>query len=239
VEATARVDRPRTAGEIAFAFVVATGAASVLYHLKGIPFINSNLHALVAAVFLILPQVMLRGRADIEKYGFTTEPRRLGLFVAAVGIFGVLPLFVGGFVAYQRLLCAWAPRLVAGNCMRVLHPALKLPPDFLMLTAAQVIVIALPEELFFRGYLQGRLEDAWPPRWKLWGAPIGGAWLVTALLFALGHYFVTFEPQMLTRFFPGLLFGWMYARTRSILAGTLFHASCNLLMDVLQQSFLT
>jgi membrane protease YdiL (CAAX protease family) len=101
------------------------------------------------------------------------------------------------------------------------------------------VVVALPEELFFRGYLQGRLEEAWPPERTVLGARVGWAWLVVALLFALGHYLVSFEPQMLTRFFPGLVFGWMFARTRSILAGTLFHATCNLLMVVLGSSLLT
>lgn len=108
-----------------------------------------------------------------------------------------------------------------------------------MLAAAQLVVVALPEELFFRGYIQGRLEDAWPPKWNLFGARVGGAWLVASVLFALGHYFVTFEPQMLSRVVPGLVFGWMFARTRSILAGTIFHAACNLLMEVLATSFLT
>ena len=74
-------------------------------------------------------------------------------------------------------------------------------------------------------------------RRKFLGAPVGAAWLAGAALFALGHFLVTFEPQMLTRFFPGLVFGWMYARTRSILAGTIFHAACNLLMEVLGASF--
>ena len=50
---------------------------------------------------------------------------------------------------------------------------------------------------------------------------------------------MTFEPQMLTRFFPGLVFGWMFARTRSILAGTIFHAACNLIMAVLAASVLS
>jgi membrane protease YdiL (CAAX protease family) len=121
--------------------------------------------------------------------------------------------------------------------VRILHPKLRFPPDFGMLAAAQLIVVALPEELFFRGYLQGRLEDAWPPSRKLLGAPVGGAWLASAALFGLGHYLVSFEPGMLTRFFPGLVFGWMFSRTRSILAGTIFHATCNLLMDVLAHSF--
>ena len=230
-------ERARTAVEVGFSFVVSTAAAAIFYRLRFIPFINANLHAIVAAVFLILPQLMLRGRGDIDRYGFTTHPRALGLTISAVGIFGVLPLYTGGFVVYQRLLCAYLPRLVDGSCVRILHPVWRLPPDFALLAAAQLIVVALPEELFFRGYLQGRLEDAWPPTWRLFGTRVGGAWLATAVLFGLGHFLVTFEPQMLTRFFPGLVFGWMYSRTRSILAGTLFHASCNLLMEVLRVSF--
>jgi membrane protease YdiL (CAAX protease family) len=230
--------RRRTAAEVGLAFGVATLAASLLYHAQGSAFVRQNLPALVAAVFLILPQILLRGRADLEQYGFTSRPRRLGLAVAAAGILGLLPLFSVGFVTWVRLLCAYHPSVVPGSCLRAWHPHLRLPPELAMLTAGQLLVVALPEELFFRGYLQGRLEDAWPPTRRLWGAPVGGALVVGAALFALGHYLVTFEPQMLSRFFPGLAFGWMYARTRSILAGTLFHAACNLLMDVLASSLL-
>jgi membrane protease YdiL (CAAX protease family) len=121
----------------------------------------------------------------------------------------------------------------------VLHPAWHLPRTFAVDAAAQLVVIALPEELFFRGYVQGRLEDALPPRHKLFGAPVGAAWLIAAALFGLGHYLVSFEPQMLTRFFPGLVFGWMFARTRSILPSTIFHAACNLIMSVLASSLLS
>jgi len=41
---------------------------------------------------------------------------------------------------------------------------------------------------------------------------------------------------MLTRMIPGLVFGWMFARTRSILPGTIFHAACNLTMAILEVS---
>ena len=234
-----RRDRARTLAEVALAFSGATAAAAALYHLQSIALIRNNLHTLVAAIFLLLPMVLLRERGDIERYGFTSHPRRLGLTLAAVGLFVILPLFSVGFVVYNRAICAWWPKLASGVCFHVLHPRLKIPDGFGMLMAAQLVVVALPEELFFRGYVQGRLEDAWPPKWNFLGAKVGGAWLVGAVLFALGHYFVTFEPQMLTRLFPGLVFGWMFARTRSILAGTIFHAACNLLMEVLATSFLT
>jgi CAAX protease family protein len=234
-----RQDRQRTALEVGLTFAGATAAAALLFHLQFIPFVQNNLHALVAAIFLLLPQALLRERGDIERYGFTTRPRDLGLKVAAFGIFVILPLFVLGFIAYNRALCQYAPRLVGGICYRVLHPHFRLPGGFAMMAAAQLVVVALPEELFFRGYIQGRLEDAWPPKWNLFGARVGGAWLMGSVLFALGHFFVTFQPQMLTRVFPGLVFGWMFARTRSILAGTIFHAACNLLMEVLAVCFLT
>jgi membrane protease YdiL (CAAX protease family) len=247
-----RADRARTSLEVGGAFTGATAVAAVLYHARSIAFIDNNLHALVAAVFIVLPQLLLRGRGEIERYGFTSRPRKLGLIVAAVGVGVVLPLFVAGFVLWNRALCAYEPRWVPGSCFHLLHPRFRLPdgpplviwrglvvPGFIMLVLAQLIVVALPEELFFRAFVQGRLEDAWPPRWRLLGARVGGAWIVAAVLFGLGHYFVSFEPQMLTRVFPGLLFGWMYSRTRSILAGTIFHAACNLLMETLATSFLT
>ena len=47
---------------------------------------------------------------------------------------------------------------------------------------------------------------------------------------------MTFDPASLAVFFPGLLFGLLQRRTGSVLAGTLFHASCNVLIDVLHRS---
>ena len=233
-------ERRRTVIEVVIVFALATGAASALYNVgQSVGVIHRNLHALVALVFLVLPQVMLRRRGNIERYGFTTQPRALGLGIAAVAIVVVLPLFVGGFVVALRLACAHAPQWVPGSCFRAAHPAWRLPGDFLQQAAGQLVVVALPEELFFRGYVQGRLEDALPPRWNLFGARVGWAWILGAALFGVGHYLVTFEPQMLSRFFPGLVFGWMYARTRSIMPSTIFHAACNLLMAILSASLLS
>ena len=230
--------RRRTIAEVLIVYALATGAASLLYNVgQSVGFIHRQLHALVALVFLVLPQLVLRRRGNIERYGFTTQPLGLGLAIAAIAILLVLPLFAGGFVVAVRYACAHMPLWVPGSCFRATHPLWRVPADFPLQVAAQLVVIALPEELFFRGYVQGRLEDVLPPTRTFAGARIGWAWLIAAALFGLGHFLVTFEPQMLTRFFPGLVFGWMFARTRSILAGTIFHATCNLLMEVLGASF--
>jgi membrane protease YdiL (CAAX protease family) len=224
--------------EAVVASLFASAIAGVLFRLQGLPFIRNNLHALVAAVFLFLPQLLLRRRADLEAYGLRARPVALGLRLAGIGVLVILPLFVIGFVAYNRFLCAHWPALVPGSCWHVLHPGLRLPAALPTMALAQLVVVALPEELFFRGYVQGRLEDALPARRRLFGAPVGWALVLQAALFGLGHFLVTFDPAMLTRAFPGLVFGWMYARTRSILAGTIFHAACNLLVEVLASSML-
>jgi membrane protease YdiL (CAAX protease family) len=233
-------ERRRTIVEVVVVYAVAVGAASALYNIgQAVGFIHRNLHPMVALVFLLLPQLMLRKRGNIERYGFTTRPLGLGLLIAAIAIVVVLPLFTGGFVVAARVACTHFPSWVPGSCFRVFHPRWRVPSDFPMQVAAQLVVIALPEELFFRGYVQGRLEEALPPKWNLFGARVGWAWIFAAALFGLGHFLVTFEPQMLTRFFPGLVFGWMYARTRSILPSTIFHAACNLIMAVLGASLLS
>jgi uncharacterized protein len=233
-------ERRRTILEVVILFAVATGAAAALYNVgQSVGFVHRNLHTLVALIFLALPQLALRRRGNIERYGFTTHPLGLGLLLAFGAIVIVLPLFAGGFLVAVRVACAHWPQMVPGSCFRAAHPLWRVPGDFPMQLLAQLVVVALPEELFFRGYVQGRLEDALPPKWTLLGARVGWAWILGAALFGLGHFLVTFEPQMLTRFFPGLVFGWMYARTRSILPSTIFHAACNLIMAVLSASLLS
>ena len=112
-----------------------------------------------------------------------------------------------------------------------------MPPQFALLAFSQLVVVAIPEELFFRGYLMGRLEHVWPPTHRLLGAPVGAALLVSSVLFALGHVLVVPNPQRLAVFFPALVFGWMRARTGSIAAGATFHALCNITSDVLHTSY--
>lgn len=139
----------------------------MLYRLTGVSFVRANLHAIVAGTFIGIPVYLLRKRGGIERYGFTTEPVGLGVSVFARFSVIIFPLFVVGFIAYHKALCAWQPTWLGGACFRVEHPIWRLPKEFLSLAAAQLVVVALPEELFFRGYMQGRLEELWPPTKKL------------------------------------------------------------------------
>jgi uncharacterized protein len=111
------------------------------------------------------------------------------------------------------------------------------PIDAVDEVIGQVLVIALPEEAFYRGYLQSRLDEVWPPRWRVLGAPVGPGLVVAAAIFAVGHLATVQVPARLAVFFPALLFGWLRARTGGIGASVLFHASCNLYSLILGRGY--
>lgn len=90
-----------------------------------------------------------------------------------------------------------------------------------------LLVVALPEEMFYRGYLQSRLDQAWPPRWRVLGTPVGAGVLLASLVFALGHLLATPHITRLAVFFPSLIFAWLRARTGGIGSSVLYHAACN------------
>jgi membrane protease YdiL (CAAX protease family) len=146
--------------------------------------------------------------------------RALG-YAAALALI-TLPPFWLGFVFWYGAEGAFTPTVD----WRLLDEAL-----------GQLLVIALPEEAFFRGYLQTSLEERWPPRHRVLGAPLGWAVVVTSAVFALGHLATVPEPARLAVFFPSLAFGWLRARTGGIGAGVLYHASCNLFASFLGRGY--
>lgn len=101
----------------------------------------------------------------------------------------------------------------------------------------QLVIIALPEEAFYRGYLQSRLDDAFPSRVRILGAEVGPALIISSVIFALGHFATIREPARLAVFFPSLVFGWLRARTKGIGASVAFHASCNIFSELLGKGY--
>ncbi len=94
-----------------------------------------------------------------------------------------------------------------------------------------LVFVAFPEEFFYRGYLQTRLTQLFGTK-KFLG--ITHANLLTSLLFALGHLLIPVGGTLILSrasvFFPSLIFGWLRERTGTILAPTLYHAACNIMV---------
>ena len=129
----------------------------------------------------------------------------------------------------------WAGYLLWWNPHQAFHPAPL--PGVAEGALGELVVIALPEEAFYRGYLQTRLDLAWPPGFTLLGARLGPGVLVTSAIFAMGHLATDPNPARLAVFFPSLLFGWLRARRGGVGAAAAFHALCNLFASYLARSY--
>lgn len=201
--------------------------------------ISQYAKATAAVAFLYLPgAIVWRRNEDYRDYGATLLGWRKGAALGLGTSLAVLPIFVVGFFGFVELLKDLPPFL-AGLLAPYPRDAvftLRLPDRFLAHVLDQFLVVALPEELFYRGFMQSRLRDAWPQGRVLWGVRLGRAFWVTQGLFAIGHLAEPY-PWRLGVFFPSILFGALKERSGTILPSTVFHALSNLTVLVLEASF--
>ncbi len=211
--------------------------------------LGANLAGVAAFLFIALPDARLRARGEEwADYGVPLhglgEGRTWRAFgkgaVVALGVAVVVfPLFAAGFWAWLELL----PRL-PGGLARALAPyageprlGFRLPDRLATLVLVQLLVVALPEEMFYRGFVQTAWARSAPERGvSVLGARLGKGFLWTQILFALGHL-VVLQPWRLGTFFPGLLFGWLRERTGNVAAPVVLHALSNLFIATLEASF--
>ena len=183
--------------------------------------------------FLYLPLAAMRGTGeDARDYGVTLARWPLDVLLALGMFAAVAPLFVLGYETWLGHLLVRAP----GGPPPGLSFHLHVPRGYGWSNVVdEVFVTALPEEFFYRGWLQARLKRVWPGGARIAGVVVGPAFLLTAALFALGHLAI-FQGSRLLVFFPALLFGWLRERTGTIVGSTLFHAACNILSRVVAAS---
>jgi membrane protease YdiL (CAAX protease family) len=91
--------------------------------------------------------------------------------------------------------------------------------------------------VFFRGYIQSRVDAAFGRPWRVFGALVGPGLVVSSLLFGLIHALNTVDYfggrwdfgwwYALQNLLVGFLFGYLRARTGSVWAGALTHGMVN------------
>lgn len=98
----------------------------------------------------------------------------------------------------------------------------KLSYSFILI---QLLLVAFPEEIFFRGYLQQKL-----------GNTVKGV-IAVSLLFALAHFVtlclgsghgMSVCSQAVLTFFPSLVMGYLYMSTGTLWASIIFHFLANI-----------
>lgn len=213
--------------------------------------IGRYVHLLVAAIFLL---TSIRLTRDAPRhYGLALagllEPARddrptgpLGLFDLGRALRDALPsaaVELGVAVAIAAVVFPLYALAFYGWQQPEGSFLLTLPADVASLALAQLIVVALPEEAFFRAYLQTALSDLETKRARVLGVALApGALLLQASLFAAIHFVVEPHPARLAVFFPALLFGWTRAWRGGIGAALALHAMSNLYSEILARSWL-
>lgn len=255
-EGEARRRKNEALREVALVYAGVCVLTFALGALRSIPALRDVAHLGIAALFLAVP--LWRARRDpggARRYGIdlagvlepdgAPDPRSagpLGLFdlgralrdaapsglrelgVALLVALVVFPPFVVGFWLWHAPTRAFA---------------WSLPPDLASFALTQVVLVGLPEEALFRGYVQTRLHDAFPPRARVLGVLLHpGVLIAQAALFAIVHLATEPYAVKLAVFFPGLLFGWLRAWRGGIGAAILFHAMSNVLAEILVRSWL-
>lgn len=241
--------------EVGLVFGAVAVTVFLLSRADFIPLVRDNLHLLVAALFVFTAiRCAERLPGGLARYGIalggvlTPDAQRethglLGSVIdLARALLGALPALARELLVALAVCAVVFPPFVIGFYFwhAPAQPFAFLPhSQFASYLLTQIVVVGLPEEMLFRGYVQGRLEDAWPPSVRLLGAEVSiGAWLVQAALFAVLHFVVEVHVARFAVFFPALLFGWLRSLRGSIGAAVFVHAFCNVLSDFLARGWL-
>jgi membrane protease YdiL (CAAX protease family) len=190
-------------------------AIRLLHEGRRISWINDNLMLLTGLVLLYVPLAVLWRRKEKQNFFETSFAQLLkSLFWVLALSAAIFPILEIGNRYFQEI--AFHRHYVGGHYRGLARAALF-----------QFFLVGIPEEFFYRGYLQTQFNRIWEKRIRLLGTPVGWSLLFTSALFALSHRLITFQWWHFSIFFPSLAFGWLRERTGAITAGALFHALCN------------
>lgn len=177
--------------------------------------------AVVPFLFIYAPVLLCRLR-DVDSYGYRIaipafsdwRSWRAGCVAAGAVVGVILVPWLLGYHLYQTTLFDLAPKW-------------RVPNNAWLLVPYHLFFVAIPEEFFYRGYFQTRLNEIFPKKFLVFGVPIGWGLVIASLFFAFGHSLVVVRWWHFATFFPGLLFGWLREKTGQPLAGALLHAWAN------------
>jgi membrane protease YdiL (CAAX protease family) len=91
--------------------------------------------------------------------------------------------------------------------------------NWLLEILQQFLWIGFPEEIVHRGYLLTRLKESWGSTPALF---------VSAALFGVGHLALEDLPTAIQAGLAGLIFGWVFLKTKSVYTSSLAHILGNL-----------
>ena len=113
-----------------------------------------------------------------------------------------------------------------------LRPAIA-PGEWLAWSLYQFLYVAVSEETFFRGYFQGRAEQALGASGWARGACRWGGMFASAGAFGAAHVLAGGAWEGATVAVPGLFFGWLRVRTGGVAVPIFAHGAANVIYAAL------
>lgn len=107
--------------------------------------------------------------------------------------------------------------------LKYIGTIIEIPP--LIYIVITYLLVALPEEAFFRGFLMDSI-----------GCNYKGI-LTSSLFFSTAHLhrFILYGDYLAPlTFFPALIMGYLYMKTKNILPSALFHGTCNIVLFIIR-----
>jgi membrane protease YdiL (CAAX protease family) len=206
--------------EALIVWALAILTARIFYSLRLNPFINHNLLLFTSGIFIYLPAGILIYRKEPIDF-FERSWKELFYSLKVTLLFSLI---------------VFPPVIAAGSYLQThfFHSKYYALPNkevfngkILNAFAFHLLLVAFPEEFFFRGYLLRRFRQVFQDRFTFLGVLMGKAFFLTALLFALSHSLIVVRWWHIFIFFPALAFGWLREKTGFLTAAILFHALSN------------
>lgn len=154
-----------------------------------------------AALFLYVPFLHYR-KGRVASWTRLADAKRSAVLLLALGTVGAIAFLLVSLSPFSPFPASHG----AGS------------PSLGAFVMRQAFLVALPEEVFFRGYLYDALEE------KGW-EPI----IASSLLFAAGHLVIHASAYRALTFFPALLFGWGRRKSGNLYVPVFLHLLFNLI----------
>ena len=156
-------------------------------------------------------------KRKFPKFGFNIRQMKDSLVLLGLTCVVLFPLMLCGL---------WV--LKSYELKPPLPPVLSQRQDWVYWLFYQFMYVSLSEEVFFRGYVQSNiLRLTTPvmgklPRLQQWTSIV-----ISAACFTVAHIVTQGHIISVLIFLPGLVLGWLFIRTRSLLVPILFHGLAN------------
>lgn len=208
-------------------YLIYAVAMLVIFAASRLAFLQSRLGIIAAVLLLYIPLLfLLIGKKKAEIFGMGKKGLWKSAGRALLAAIIIFPLYTAGF--YLSMKYVYGFKMSFGG-IGLVHD----PTFVLWFILNDLFMVAIPEEIFYRGYLESELRRCDGKKVNILGARVGFSFVMVNILFAAGHLIVLHNISRLAVFFPGLVFSWLREKDDNIAGSVLFHWLCNVLSFIL------